>query len=142
MTSFGEIMASETMVECGKSLIILGLLMICNILLGTINSLAVDKIKFDKVRMINGISKATGIAIGAFTLAYAFDQFDLSNIGYNHMTILSTAIFIYAIKCMKNIVKALGLEKDVNLPEVQAPNQFVNSDIDGTIDNYDDEAVG
>ena len=33
MTSFGEIMASETMVECGESLIILGLLMICNILL-------------------------------------------------------------------------------------------------------------
>ena len=92
--------------------------------------------------MINGISKATGIAIGAFTLAYAFDQFDLSNIGYNHMTILSTAIFIYAIKCMKNIVKALGLEKDINLPEVQAPNQFVNSDIDGNIDTYDDEAVG
>ena len=78
--------------------------MVANIILGTINSVAISKIKFDKERMKEGVIKAAGIAIGTFALSYAFDHFNLESIGYTHMTILSTAIVVYAIKCMKNIV--------------------------------------
>lgn len=104
---------SQNMIECVQALLILGALMVANIILGTINSVAISKIKFDKERMKEGIIKAVGIAVGTFALSYAFDHFNLESIGYTHMTILSTAIVVYAIKCMKNIIAVLQIEKEM-----------------------------
>ena len=105
---------SENMQICIKSLIMLLALMGTNVILGTVNSLSIRKIKFDMGRMVDGIAKSLGIAIGALVLAYVFDNFDLSSIGYTPMTILSSAIIAYFGKCMQNMIQILGIDSPSN----------------------------
>lgn len=116
-----NIQLTESMIECINSMIILLALMVTNLLLGTINSLAICNIKFDVRRMVEGVCKAIGIAVGSVVLAYAFDNFDLSGLGYTPMTVLSTAIIAYFAKCMRNMIKILGLES--KLPIEKTPEE-------------------
>lgn len=101
--------------EVIKALPVLCALIVANIAAGTVNSLAVEKINFDKNRMIEGVVKALVAIAAVFALAYAFDMIDLTNLGFSPMTIISTGIIVYAGKLGINLVKILGLESYIKI---------------------------
>lgn len=96
--------------EVVKNLPILVALIVANIAAGTVNSMAVEKINFDKSKLINGVAKAIIAIVSVFALTYAFDAIDLSGLGYTPMTIISTGIITYAGKLGVNLIKIVGLE--------------------------------
>lgn len=101
--------------EVMHTLPVLCVLILANIALGTLNSLAVEKIQFDKKRMINGVLKAVAAVAAVFSLAYAFDTIDLTSLGFSPMTIVSTGIIVYAVKVGINLVKILGLDAYIKI---------------------------
>lgn len=101
--------------EVAHTLPVLFILIIVNIISGTVNSLTVQKVQFDKKKMIYGIVKAMVAIVSVFTLAYVFDTIDLSGIGFTPMTIISTGIIVYACKLSINIVKILGLDSYIKI---------------------------
>lgn len=90
-------------------------LILANIAAGTVNSMAVERIKFDKVRMIEGVVKGVIAVAAVFALAYAFDVIDLSGIGFTPATIMSTGIIVYACKLGVNLIKILGLSNYIKI---------------------------
>lgn len=88
---------------------VLAALIVANIAAGTVNSMAIEKIKFDKIRMVEGLIKAAISVAAVFALSYAFDMIDLSGLGFTPMTIMSTGVIVYACKLGVNLIKILGL---------------------------------
>ena len=95
--------------ECIQNLPILFLCMAGNIAAGTLASVTIDQIKFDKVTFINGICKAIIAGVGIIILAYAFDKIDLSSIGFQPNTVVNAGIIAYAAKLGGNVIKLLNL---------------------------------
>lgn len=95
--------------ECIQNLPILFLCMAGNIAAGTLASVTIDQIKFDKVTFINGICKAVIAGVGIIILAYAFDKIDLSSIGFQPNTVVNAGIIAYAAKLGGNVIKLLNL---------------------------------
>ncbi|WP_301204459.1 hypothetical protein [Bacteroides acidifaciens] len=90
-------------------------LIVANIAAGTVNSMAIEKIRFDKVRMAEGIVKGMIAIAAVFALAYAFDVIDLSGLGFTPLTIMSTGIIVYACKLGVNLIKILGLSNYIKI---------------------------
>ena len=95
--------------ECIQNLPILFLCMAGNIAAGTLASVTIDQIKFDKVTFINGICKAVIAGVGIIILAYAFDKIDLSSLGFQPNTVVNAGIIAYAAKLGGNVIKLLNL---------------------------------
>lgn len=95
--------------ECIKNLPILFLCIVANIAAGTLASVSIDKISFDKKKLVDGIARAAVVAVGVIVLAFAFDRLDLSSLGFTPATVVSTGIVVYAAKLGTNVIKLLGL---------------------------------
>ena len=108
--------------ECVKNLPILFACIVANIAAGTLASVSIDKISFDKKVLIDGIARAIIVAVGVVVLAYAFDKVDLSGLGYTPATIVSTGILVYAAKLLGNIVKLIGLSD--KFPNISTKNRL------------------
>lgn len=100
--------------ECIQNLPILFLCMAGNIAAGTLASMTIDQIKFDKVTFVNGICKAVIAGVGIIILAYAFDKIDLSSIGFQPNTVVNAGIIAYAAKLGGNVIKLLNLSNAFN----------------------------
>ncbi len=102
------------MMEILKYLPILGILILSNILLGTIYNMNVQEMDFDKYKFLNGIKKAATIAVSFVALAVAFDKVDISMGGNELLSpqlIMTTAIGTYAGKVVMNLTKILGISR-------------------------------
>lgn len=108
--------------ECIKNLPILFACIVANIAAGTLASVTIDKISFDKKTLIDGIVRAIVVAVGLIILAYAFDRVDLSGLGYTPATVVSTGILVYAAKLLTNIVKLIGLSD--KFPNIGTKNRL------------------
>lgn len=130
--------------ECLNNLPILFLCMAGNIAAGTLASVTIDKIKFDKTTFINGICKAIIAGVGIIILAYAFDRIDLSALGFQPNTVVNAGIIAYATKLGINVIKLLNLQdKFSNTAKLTKQVQTNTEDI-ATIQNKEnsDESVG
>lgn len=108
--------------ECIKNLPILFACIVANIAAGTLASVSIDKISFDKKVLVDGIARAIIVAVGIVVLAYAFDKVDLSGLGYTPATVVSTGILVYAAKLLGNIVKLIGLSD--KFPNISTKNRL------------------
>ena len=130
--------------ECLNNLPILFLCMAGNIAAGTLASVTIDKIKFDKTTFINGICKAIIAGVGIIILAYAFDRIDLSALGFQPNTVVNAGIIAYATKLGINVIKLLNLQdKFSNTAKLTKQVQTNTEDI-ANIQNKEnsDESVG
>lgn len=95
-------------------LIILGLLILANILLGTFYNVNIKKFKFDFVKMLNGIIKAFIVVFSFCVLYYAFYQLpELTEaIGCDPYFVMIGAIVIYANKVLQDLSTILGVIRD------------------------------
>lgn len=130
--------------ECLNNLPILFLCMAGNIAAGTLASVTIDKIKFDKTTFINGICKAIIAGVGIIILAYAFDRIDLSALGFQPNTVVNAGIIAYATKLGINVIKLLNLQdKFSNTAKLTKQVQTNTEDIaDIQRKENSDESVG
>lgn len=104
----------ELVKEVAKLLPILFACMAGNVVAGTLASMTIDKFKFNPVRFFDGIARAIVAGVCVLILAYASKIIDLSAIGYQPVTIVSTGIILYATKMAKNLIKLIGLSDQLN----------------------------
>lgn len=90
---------------------ILAILIISNILLGTVYNMDIKDMKFDKIKFLNGFKKAVSIAIAFVGLAYTFDVVDIGGDIVTPQLIMSSALATYAGKVVVNLTKILGISK-------------------------------
>ena len=100
------------MMEIFCSLGILGIAVICNILCGVYYNINVQDMKFDWIKLINGIIKAIIVAIISVGMAFIFDKMpDLAEaIGVTPMIVMNSAIILYVGKSLTGLVNILGVK--------------------------------
>lgn len=81
-----------------------------NILLGLYKTIGVQKLDFDKTKLINGIIKAAIIAGAFLGFAYVFSVVDLSSIGITPFLIIQVSIITYATKGITNLAQIMGIQ--------------------------------
>lgn len=92
---------------------ILAILIISNIITGTIYSTSIQDMAFDKVKLFDGIKRALSVAIAFVGLAYTFDVVDIGGDILTPQLIMITSIGTYAGKVVVNLCKILGINQGV-----------------------------
>lgn len=101
--------------EIFDSLKILLIAVICNILCGAYYNVSVKDIKFDWIKLLNGVIKALIVGIIAVGMSYVFGQMpELTEaIGITPMMIMNSAIILYVGKTLVGLGKILGVNVEV-----------------------------
>lgn len=101
--------------EIFVSLKILLIAVICNILCGAYYNVSVKDIKFDWIKLLNGVIKALIVGIIAVGMSYVFGQMpELTEaIGITPMMIMNSAIILYVGKTLIGLGKILGVNVEV-----------------------------
>ena len=97
--------------EIFDSLKILLIAVVCNILCGAYYNVSVKDIKFDWIKLLNGVIKALIVGIIAVGMSYVFSQMpELTEaIGITPMMIMNSAIILYVGKTLVGLGKILGV---------------------------------
>ena len=103
------------MMEIFKALGILAIVVMCNILCGIYYNVNVKNIKFDWIKLLNGVIKALIVGIIAVGMSYVFGQMpELTEaIGITPMMIMNSAIILYVGKTLVGLGKILGVNVEV-----------------------------
>lgn len=103
------------MMEIFDSLKILLVAVVCNILCGAYYNVSVKDIKFDWIKLLNGVIKALIVGIIAVGMSYVFGQMpELTEaIGITPMMIMNSAIILYVGKTLVGLGKILGVNVEV-----------------------------
>lgn len=103
------------MMEIFDSLKILLIAVVCNILCGAYYNVSVKDIKFDWIKLLNGVIKALIVGIIAVGMSYVFSQMpELTEaIGITPMMIMNSAIILYVGKTLVGLGKILGVNVEV-----------------------------
>lgn len=101
--------------EIFDSLKILLISVVCNILCGAYYNVSVKDIKFDWIKLLNGVIKALIVGIIAVGMSYVFSQMpELTEaIGITPMMIMNSAIILYVGKTLVGLGKILGVNVEV-----------------------------
>jgi hypothetical protein len=101
--------------EIFDSLKILLIAVVCNILCGAYYNVSVKDIKFDWIKLLNGVIKALIVGIIAVGMSYVFSQMpELTEaIGITPMMIMNSAIILYVGKTLVGLGKILGVNVEV-----------------------------
>ena len=89
---------------------VLAVLVVINILLGTIYNTDIQNMTFDKMKLLNGLKKAVSIGAAFLGLAYTFSVVDLGGEIVTPQLIMTAAITVYASKATINLMKILGVD--------------------------------
>lgn len=97
--------------EIMNYLMILGLLVLANIMLGMFYNINVKKFKFNIVKLLNGIVKSVIVVFSFCVLYYAFYQLPelTQSIGFDPQFIMFGAIVVYATKVISDLANILGV---------------------------------
>ncbi len=90
---------------------ILAVLIISNILLGTVYNMSFKDMVFDKYFLFDGIKKAVSVSVAFIGLAYAFDKVQIGGDILTPDLIMTTAIGAYAGKVVLKLTEILGIKK-------------------------------
>lgn len=92
----------------------LAVMIVCNILLGTVYNTSIKEMNFDKYILFDGIKKAVCIAACFIGLAYVLEVVPIGGDVITPQLIIVAAIGMYATKACTNLAKVLGVENIVN----------------------------
>ena len=88
---------------------VLFILIVLNIVSGTVASVMIEGEPFDKQFFVTGVVKAFVACIAMIALAYVFGVVDLTPLGFEPKTAISSGIAVYAAKLLKNVSKLIGI---------------------------------
>lgn len=91
---------------------ILAILVISNILLGTIYNMSVADMKFDRAKLMDGVKKAVSVGVAFVGLAYTFDVVPVGGDILTPDVIMTTAIAAYAGKVVVKLTEILGIKQN------------------------------
>lgn len=97
------------MLEIIKMLLPLSLAVIINIALGTYYNISIQNLKFDKFKLLDGLTKAVIVGGSFVGLAYIVSTVSLGDFAIDPKLIMITAIGTYAVKDVGNLCKILGI---------------------------------
>ena len=99
---------SEILLQLG----ILTITMICNMLCGLYYNVNVQKIRFDKYKLLNGMIKAfiVGIIVVCMTVVFQQKPQLAEVVGATPDLIINSAIVLYASKALVGLSKILGVK--------------------------------
>lgn len=100
------------MMEVLQLLPVLAVAMILNIACGTWYNIKITEIRFNKVKLLDGIKKALIIGISLVGLAYIVNEIPsvTETIGIAPVGIITLATIGYTVKFVKTLSKILGVE--------------------------------
>ena len=109
------------MIEILNYLPLLGIAVICNILCGIYYNINVKEIKFNWLKLLNGIIKAIIVIVVFIGMAYIFDQMkELAEaLGVTPKFIMVSAITLYTSKVLISLGKILGVEIKIETKKEQ-----------------------
>ena len=98
------------MTEIIKLLPILAIAISMNIVACLYYSIGTKELSFSWKKFISGIFKASIVAYLFIGMAYCFESTDLSSLGVEPMSIMTSAIALYVGKAGITLAKILGIE--------------------------------
>ena len=100
------------MTEILNYLPLLAIAMICNLLCGLYYNIRLEKMKFNYIKLLDGIIKALIIGVVFMGLSFIFDSIPnlATTIGISPSTIILSGIILYATKSLKSLAKILGIK--------------------------------
>ena len=103
------------MLEILNYLPLLGIAVVCNVLCGIYYNINVKEIKFNWLKLLNGIMKAIIVIVVFIGMAYIFDQMkELAEaLGVTPKFIIISAITLYVGKALVALGKILGVSVEV-----------------------------
>ena len=109
------------MIEILNYLPLLGIAVVCNILCGIYYNINVKEIKFNWLKLLNGIMKAIIVIVVFIGMAYIFDQMkELAEaLGVTPKFIMVSAITLYTSKVLISLGKILGVEIKIETKKEQ-----------------------
>ena len=109
------------MLEILNYLPLLGIAVVCNILCGIYYNINVKEIKFNWLKLFNGIMKAIIVIVVFIGMAYIFDQMkELAEaLGVTPKFIMVSAITLYTSKVLISLGKILGVEIKIETKKEQ-----------------------
>ena len=109
------------MLEILNYLPLLGIAVVCNILCGIYYNIHVKEIKFNWLKLFNGIMKAIIVIVVFIGMAYIFDQMkELAEaLGVTPKFIMVSAITLYTSKVLISLGKILGVEIKIETKKEQ-----------------------
>ena len=109
------------MLEILNYLPLLGIAVVCNILCGIYYNINVKEIKFNWLKLLNGIMKAIIVIVVFIGMAYIFDQMkELAEaLGVTPKFIMVSAITLYTSKVLISLGKILGVEIKIETKKEQ-----------------------
>ena len=91
---------------------VLAVLIFTNILLGTVYNMSIQDMKFDRIKLFDGIKKALSIGVAFIGLAYTFDTVQIGGDILTPDLIMVTAIGAYAGKVVLKLTEILGIKQN------------------------------
>ena len=109
------------MLEILNYLPLLGIAVVCNILCGIYYNINVKEIKFNWLKLLNGVIKAIIVIVVFIGMAYIFDQMkELAEaLGVTPKFIMVSAITLYTSKVLISLGKILGVEIKIETKKEQ-----------------------
>ena len=109
------------MLEILNYLPLLGIAVVCNILCGIYYNINVKEIKFNWLKLLNGIIKAIIVIVVFIGMAYIFDQMkELAEaLGVKNKYIMVSEITLYTSKVLISLGKILGVEIKIETKKEQ-----------------------
>ncbi len=98
-------------VELTKLIIVLSAVVLGYILTGIANNCLVNDEAFEVKILIKGIVKTFTACISLIIVAYVCTIIDLSGLGFEPQTAITSGIIVYTVKLIRNAMGLLGLTK-------------------------------
>jgi len=99
-------------IEITKLIAVLAAVIIGYILTGIANNCLVNGEKFEFSILIKGICKTLTACLSLIIVAYVCTIIDLSSLGFQPQTAITSGILVYSAKLIRNAMGLLGLNKD------------------------------
>lgn len=95
---------------CAGGLIPLAAVMFVNILLGTYYNISVNDLRFDKLKLLDGIKKALIVGVSFIVLAATIGYLGIGGELVSPNDIINAAIIIYSVKSLDNLMGIFGVK--------------------------------
>lgn len=118
-------------IEAVKLIGLLLAIIVMYVISGIVNNVLVKGQDFEFKRLIVGITKAVVACASLIVLAYlsSTDLIDLSTIGFQPKTFVSSGIIFYGSKLLSNITSLIGINKDASASELALSSNTIVSNL-------------
>ena len=125
-------------VEIVKLIVVLFAVIVGYTFTGIANNCLVKNEKFDIIVLIKGLAKTLTACLSLIIVAYVCTIIDLSGLGFQPQTAITSGIVVYSAKLIRNAFGLLGLSKN-GKDEEGISNILTNNNYENIINNMNND---